>query len=178
MELKDVILGFMDWKELTGYELKSLFSELDYLPWSGNNNQIYTALRELEKEGLVEKRTIVQEKLPPQKRYKATDEGRGKLREAVMHPAEAASTKNDFLLHLAWAECLSKEELLGLLDGYQQSTELELAMCRENIKRRKPGEGRSAREDYIWGMIWQNRAMMLKAELNWLALLRSGLANK
>jgi DNA-binding PadR family transcriptional regulator len=178
MELKDVILGFMDWKQLTGYELKGLFSELDYLPWSGNNNQIYTALVELEREGLVAKQTVMQEKLPPQKRYRATAAGRRKLREAVMRPAEAASTKNDFLLHLAWAECLSTEDILGFINHYQQSTELELAMCREKIKRQKSGEGRSAREDYIWGMVRQNRVMMLKAELNWLALLRSGLANK
>jgi PadR family transcriptional regulator, regulatory protein AphA len=178
MELKDVLLGFMDWKQLTGYELKGLFSELDFLPWSGNNNQIYTALLELEREGFVEKETVLQEKLPAQKRYRATSQGRGKLREAVKHPAEAMSMKSDFLLHLAWSECLSAEEMLHLIDGYQQSTEVELAMCREKMKRGKPGQGRSAREDYIWGMIRQNRAMMLQAELNWLTLLRNGLANK
>ncbi len=177
MELKDVILGFMDWKQLTGYELKSLFSVLDYLPWSGNNNQIYTALLELKKEGLVEQQTIVQEKLPAQKRYRATAAGRGRLREAVLREPEVIAIKNDFLLHLAWTECLSSDEILRLVDGYQRTIELELAMCREKIRRQEPGTGRSAREDYVWGMILQNREMMLQAELDWLALLRSGLAN-
>ena len=176
--MKDVLLGFVDWKELTGYELKRFFSELDYLPWSGNNNQIYTALLELEKEGLVEKQTVLQEKLPPQKRYRATAEGRRRLRKAVLLPAEVASVKNDFLLHLAWAERLTTEEIVGLIDDYQHQTELELAMCKEKMKRGEPREGRSGRADYIWGMIRQNRAMMLRAELNWLRLLRNGLARK
>jgi PadR family transcriptional regulator AphA len=178
MELKDVILGFLDWKQMTGYELKSLFSELDYLPWSGNNNQIYKALLELERGGLVEKQTIVQEKLPAQKRYKATASGRGRQREAVLRQPEVVSIKNDFLLHLAWSECLSLDEILALIDGYERSLELELAMCREKIRRQQPGTGRSAREDYVWGMIMQNRAMMLQVELDWLASLRNGLANE
>jgi PadR family transcriptional regulator AphA len=178
MDLKDVILGFMAWKQLTGYELKALFSELDHLPWSGNNNQIYTALLELEREGLVEKETILQAKLPAQKRYRATDSGKSRLREAVLRPAEELSVKNDFLLHLTWSECLSTTEILEIADEYQHRTEIELAMCREKIKRQVPGGGRSAREEYVWGMIRQNRAMMLQTELNWLTLLRNGLANK
>jgi PadR family transcriptional regulator, regulatory protein AphA len=178
MELKDVVLGFMAWKQLTGYELKALFSELDHLPWSGNNNQIYTALLELEREGLVEKETIQQEKLPAQKRYHATDLGKLRLREAVLRPAEELSIKNDFLLHLTWSECLSTKDILEIADEYQRRMEVELAMCGEKTRRQEPGSGRSAREEYIWGMIRQNRAMMLQAELNWLTLLRNGLANK
>lgn len=178
MELKDVILGFLEWKQLTGYELKGMFSELDFLPWSGNNNQIYTALLELEKEGLVEKEVVPQEKLPAQKRYRATAGGREKLREAVLGPSEAMTLKNDFLLHLAWSERLSAQEISSLIDAYQHNVELELAMCKEKIRRPSPVEGRSPREDYIWGMVRQNRAAMLQAELNWLAQLRNGLANK
>lgn len=178
MELKDVILGFLDWKQMTGYELKGMFSDSDYLPWSGNNNQIYTALVELEKEGLVEKQVVQQERLPAQKRYTATESGRRRLRAAVLQQAERTSLRNDFLLHLIWSECLTKEETTALIDGYQKETETELMMCREKAKRGGPKGGRSAREEYVWGMALQNRAMMLQAELNWLTMLRNGLANK
>jgi PadR family transcriptional regulator AphA len=176
MELKEVILGFLDWRQLTGYELKRLFVELEHLPWSGNNNQIYTALLELEREGLVEKQTIAQEKLPAQKRYRTTAGGAVRLREAVLREPEVFTLRNDFLLHLSWAECLTTEEVLRLVDGYQRRIELELAVCEERIRRQESGEGRSGREEYVWGMIRQHRAMILKAELDWLAHLRSGLA--
>ncbi len=178
MEIRDVLLGFLERKQLTGYELKGMFSELDFLPWSGNNNQIYTALLELEKEGLVEKQTIQQEKLPAQKRYSTTEAGRKRLRDAVLQPSEAPGVRNDFLLRLAWSECLSKEEITAMIDDYQRTIETELMVSREKMRRRGTRDARSAREDYVWGMILQNGAMALQNELNWLAQLRKGLANK
>jgi DNA-binding PadR family transcriptional regulator len=178
MELKDVILGFLDWKELTGYELKGLFASLDFLPWSGNNNQIYTALLELEKEGLVEKQVIQQEKTPAQKRYKATAQGLARLKEAVQSGAVQAETKNDFLLHLLWSHCLSKEELTALIDNYQRQVETALAMCREKIKRDKVHMQRSEREAYVFDAVQEHEALLLQTELNWLSKLRNGLANK
>jgi PadR family transcriptional regulator AphA len=178
MELKDVILGFLEQKQLTGYELKGMFSELDFLPWSGNNNQIYKTLVELLKEGLVEKQTIQQEKLPTQKRYSATEAGRMRLRNAVLQPSEAPGVRNDFLLRLAWSECLSKDEITAMIDEYQKTIETELLMSLEKLRRRGAGGARSAREDYVWGMVLQNGAMALRGELDWLAELRNGLANK
>ncbi len=175
MELKDVILGFLERKQLTGYTLKGMFSELDFLPWSGNNNQIYTALIELEKEGLVKKQTMQQEKLPAQKRYSATEAGKKRLRHAVLQPSDAPGVRNDFLLRLAWTECLSNEEITAMIDDYRKTIEMELVMSQEKMRRRSSGEARSAREDYMWGMILKNRAMALEGELHWLARLRDGL---
>lgn len=178
MELNDIILGFLDWKPLTGYELKGLFSALDFLPWSGNNNQIYKALLELEREDCVEKEVIVQENYPPQKRYSATQKGRGRLYDAVRENPDAPFVKNDFLLHLAWADCLSEAELIRLIDSYQQHVEKELTMCKEKIRRNGVHAKRSERESYIWDMIGQNRADFLQNELNWLTKLRNGLYGK
>ena len=178
MELKDVILGFLGRKRLTGYELKSLFSTLDFLPWSGNNNQIYTSLIELERKGLVEKRTIQQEKLPAQKRYHITEAGRARLKQALLQPSEAPAIRNDFLLRLAWAECLSAGEITGIIDEYQVRVETELSMCQEKMRREREAEYRSEREAYMWGMLQRNREMALQAELRWLAQLRHGLAKK
>ena len=178
MELKQVILGFLEWKRLTGYELKSLFSTLDFLPWSGNNNQIYTSLIELEREGLVEKRTIQQEKLPAQKRYHATEAGRARLKYALLQPSEAPAIHNDFLLRLAWAEFLSASEIDGIIDEYRLRVETELRMCQEKMRRGQAAEYRSEREAYVWRMLQRNREMALQTELRWLAQLRSGLEKK
>ena len=65
MSLTHTILGFLSWKPFTGYELKKLFSETDFIYWSGNNNQIYTTLVKLHKEGLV-----FEEVTPTQRSYK------------------------------------------------------------------------------------------------------------
>lgn len=178
MDLGTVILGFLEWKELTGYELKALFSRLDFLPWSGNNNQIYTTLVDLEKRGLVEKKTVQQEKLPAQKRYTATEAGRAVLRQAVLGQSSAPAQANEFLLHLMWSGSLDDQELTGLIDRYQQAVELELMMCRERARRGNEFEARTPREEFLWQMIGRNRTMALQNELNWLAQLRNGLQNK
>jgi DNA-binding PadR family transcriptional regulator len=155
-----------------------LFSTLDFLPWSGNNNQIYTSLIELEREGLVEKRTIQQEKLPAQKRYHATDAGRAGLKQALLQPSDAPAIRNDFLLRLAWAECLSAGELNEIIEDYRIRLETELKMCQEKMRRGRAAEYRSEREAYVWGMMQRNREMALQAEMVWLAQLRHGLVKK
>lgn len=178
MELKETILGFLDWQPLTGYELKKMFAELEFLPWGGNNNQIYKSLIELDEEDLVIKDIIQQENLPAQKRYRATKEGREKLKEAVLHEAEAPVFKNDFLLHLLWANCLTHSELISIIDQYQDKVTNELLLYQGKIKKDRLHASRNYRETFIWEMIMHRRAEYLQNELNWLTRLRNGLANK
>ena len=178
MELTDVILGFLDWRPLTGYELKSYFSKLDFLPWSGNNNQIYTALVELEKKGQVTKEVILQENLPAQKRYSVTEAGHESLRKAVLREAATPDIRNNFLLHLSWAHCLTSAELTAFIGAYERRLQDELLMSEENMRRKPVRVERSEREAYVWEMIAQNRIDMLRCELNWLAKLKNGLAKK
>ena len=175
MDIKDVLLGFLDWKQMTGYELKGLFAETDALHWSGNNNQIYKALLELEREGLAEKQVVQQENYPAQKRYSATDKGREQLKRAVQEMPEDTTVRNDFLLHLMWSQCLSHAELISLINAYQARVEQLLAMAQEKIRRGGQTPGRSEREEYIFGMILQNQADHWQHELNFLTRLRNGL---
>ncbi len=179
MEINDVILGFLEWKPMTGYELKSLFEDLDFLPWSGNNNQIYKGLLQLEKDGLVTKIVIQQENLPAQKRYSVTKTGREQLQFAVMQPPEDQNLaiRNGFLLQLAWSECLTTAEIRQLVMMCQNIVESELKLNQEVLKRKMVLARRSAREEFIWNMIFRNRIVHLQSELNWLQLLYSGLAD-
>lgn len=53
MNLSSAILGLLDWKPFSGYDLKRIISGSDLYYWSGNNNQIYKVLLELWRERLV-----------------------------------------------------------------------------------------------------------------------------
>ncbi len=180
MELKDVILGFLDWQPMTGYELKRMFANLDFLPWSGNNNQIYKALIDLEKEGMVKKSIIPQENLPAQKRFSITPTGHRQLQLSVAHPPEAENfcLRNEFLLQLAWSECLTTPEIRQLIFQYQKQVECELMAKQDKIRRGSSLVKRSSREEFIWAMIFRNRIIHLQSELNWLNLLLSGLTER
>ena len=69
------ILGLLSWKPSSGYDLKRIISDSDIFYWSGNNNQIYKSLLELQKEGLVTHQVQLQESLPAKKIYSITEKG-------------------------------------------------------------------------------------------------------
>lgn len=179
MDIKDVILGFLDWQPMTGYELKKIFESYDFLPWSGNNNQIYKALLQLEKEKLVSKVIIQQDNLPAQKRYSLTRQGHEQLQFAVSQPpaAQGLVIRNQFLLQLAWSLNLSSAETGQLILLYRRQIENELQTCQTQIANQPLQIRRTPREAFIWGMIFRNRIIHLQSELNWLNLLESGLKN-
>ncbi len=88
MDIKYAILGFLSWKPFTGYELKKVITEAEGFYWSGNNNQIYTSLVELHKEGLVINEVQHQERYPSRKVYSITKEGLSALRKWVLSSPE------------------------------------------------------------------------------------------
>lgn len=178
MSLKHTILGFLSWKPLTGYELKKYFSETEFIPWSGNNNQIYRTLVALEKDNLVSKEVIQQENYPARKVYHITAEGKNELKEWAGSNPDVPHTKNTFLMQLAWSDGLSNDEIKKTIDLYQYEIEMQLVMCRERLERKTVFPEGNQRAEFLWEMLWQNRISMYQNELNWLTKLRNGLAVK
>lgn len=178
MDIQTTILGFLNWKSFSGYELKKIFTTLDFLPWSGNNNQIYKALVSLEQEEYVNKETINQENAPAKKIYTITSKGKEVLINNLKTTISMPTIQNDFILNLAWADILDNKEFNKLLDAYQENVELELKSTKEKAHRKDVDPARTEREEYIWDMIWQYRISFYRNELNWLLKLRNGMENK
>lgn len=178
MQLKHAILGYLSWQSLTGYELKKLFAQSDFLPWSGNNNQIYKTLVNLYNDALISKEVIEQENLPTQKRYAITDAGRTELKNALTSAPNSFDIKHLFLVQLAWADYLSPSELNSIIAHYQYQIELKLKMSMEKLKRKEGFPERTSREAFLWQMIAQNHISHYQTELNWLVKLRNGLENR
>ena len=53
LDIRYAILGLLQNTRLSGYDLKKAMSRSPLLYWSGNNNQVYRTLAELEKEDFV-----------------------------------------------------------------------------------------------------------------------------
>jgi PadR family transcriptional regulator, regulatory protein AphA len=120
MELRFTILGLLSWKPASGYDLKRIIADSEVFYWSGNNNQIYKALLELEKDGLVTHQVQVQESLPAKKIYSVTAAGQTVLIESLRLPPQVPEFQKGFLLQLAWTESLPDEEILALLEKYEE----------------------------------------------------------
>jgi PadR family transcriptional regulator, regulatory protein AphA len=129
MDLRAALLGLLSWRAASGYDLKRAISDSDIFYWSGNNNQIYKSLLELQAEGLVSHTVEQQEKLPAKKIYSLTPAGQAALRQALLAGPELPELHKGFLIQLAWAEPLSDEEVLALLDQYAAEVDNRLRMA-------------------------------------------------
>lgn len=174
MSIKYAILGLLSWKAFTGYELKQLFAESATLSWSGNSNQIYTPLVELHKEGLVSLEIQPQEVRPSRKVYTVTEKGLAALKSWVLSTPQPPLQKNSFLLQLAWADQLKTEELLVLLETYEEKVQTELLVFRVKDQRSVSPQ-KTPRETFLWSMISQNWIAFYENELHWIRKVREEL---
>lgn len=173
MSIKYAMLGMLSWKPSTGYEIKKYFEESSIMYWSGNNNQIYKTLIQLQNEGFVTNETVHQDSLPSKKIYTITQEGLKELKGWILSTPEAPEHKKPFLIQLSWSNMLTNQELDNLLADYESMMKVELLMQQENSRRAAlTSPNRNPREIFVWDMISQNIISSCKNELDWVCEFR------
>lgn len=175
MSINYAILGMLSARSLTGYDLKKIIQDSPFMPWSGNNNQIYKALVELLEEGWVTNEVHHQDSAPSKKIYTITDAGREELKAWVLSPPELPEFRNTLLVRLAWADSLGPSELNALLAGYEQEISLKIAAEEENLRRGEFSPRRTPREAYLWDQIHGRVLEQYRSELDWIRQLREDL---
>ena len=178
MSIRYAILGLLSWQSFSGYDLKKRFADSALLYWSGNNNQIYRSLIQLDNEGLVTSEIQIQESLPAKKNYSITEKGLAALKEWVLSEPELPEFHNTFLIQLAWAQQLDDQALDDLLQRYEKVVEIELLMQKEKLQRGLEVPERNEREAYIWQMLFENIVSTYVNELSWVRRLRDGLKER
>jgi PadR family transcriptional regulator AphA len=176
MTIQYAILGLLSWKPSSGYELKKVFEDSPYLYWSGNNNQIYKSLLQLQKDGLISFETIHQDCAPSKKIYSVTKQGMTALKEWITSIPAVPEYKKPFLIQMAWADMLDRDELGTLLAGYEKEVEMELTLQKEKYDREKDWPNRSPRETFLWNMISVNLMSTFQSELAWVRKVRQQLS--
>ncbi|MDC7233077.1 MAG: helix-turn-helix transcriptional regulator [Spirochaetales bacterium] len=167
MSLELTILGLLSWNPQSGYDLKKSFSAVEFIPWSGNNNQIYRTLLRLHSEGLVDSQITQPESGPAKKIYTLTEKGYTSLKAQLLGAPELEQVKNTFLIQLAFAEILETRLILQLLEDYcTQITERKVLLT-EEFRRAEGYPGRSERETLIWTRITDRRLESLDNEKKW-----------
>lgn len=172
MSVQHAILGLLSWKPATGYELKKLFESSDFMHWSGNSNQIYKPLLQLQQEGYADCETIHQDGAPSKKVYHITDAGRLALLDWVRSAPEPMEIRKTFLIQLSWADGLADEELDTLLVAYEEEVLTAITMQREHNRRGMLAPNRTKRETLLWEAIHENILTAWQHELSWIRELR------
>ncbi len=118
MDVQSVLLGFLMRNSMTGYDLKKAFS-LSFSFFSGlSYGSIYPALKKMESQGLVSKRTEIQDGAPNRKIYTITDAGRRAFLESLRSPLTPDRPKSPLLMKLFFFAHLSPDEREAIAAKY------------------------------------------------------------
>ena len=96
MSIDYLILGYISWQPMTGYDIKKIISDSETLPWTANNNQIYRALVTLHNNQWVSKTVEDQAGAPNRHIYTITEAGQNALTKWVLEAPEPPTTKKPF----------------------------------------------------------------------------------
>ncbi len=139
MDIKSILLGFLNRQPLTGYDLKKRFS-ISFSFFSGASyGSIYPALKKMEREGLVTQQMEIQDGAPNRKVYSITAAGRKAFIEALTAPYHWEMPKNTFLMRLFFFAHLSPEERKTAVRSHLESlkeTQRQLKSTRSKIEGR------------------------------------------
>lgn len=177
MSVKFVILGYLSWRPMTGYDIKKIIADSETLPWSASNNQIYKSLVQLHQDEWVEKSVEIQDGSPNRHVYTITETGKGALQTWAKSEIEPFNTSNPFFNQLMWGDGLSSAELNEQLEAYINMVGEKLFFVRVQADERTNMPGRNERELLIWDSIQQNWIARLELELKWARNLQTQLSS-
>ncbi len=114
--LKYVLLGFLNYAPMTGYEIKQFMDESTVNFWHAKQSQIYTTLKRLAEADLLTSHIEPQEGRPDRRVYTITETGRADLQDWLSQPeTELPLRKEGLLVKLFFAANNDQEKMLTQL---------------------------------------------------------------
>jgi PadR family transcriptional regulator, regulatory protein AphA len=116
MSLEHAILGFLNYRPYSGYDLKKFFDTSVRHFWPADQSQIYRTLSRMNDKGWLEIEVIRQDARPDRKVYHITPAGRDELRRWLLTPLPAEENRSADMIQVFFAAQLSDEEILGIFE--------------------------------------------------------------
>lgn len=179
MTIQQIILGFLQEGAKSGYTLKKEIVAVPFFHSTANNNQIYTALLQLHRAGLVDVALQVKERGAASKLYSITPAGERALQSWVVATPEGSAYHSHFHQQLAFAHRLSQQEIAALFAAYEAKTKTLLAIAQElqlrfgKAQQAASGDITAQRRALLWGAIFEQRRQIYELELTWLQQTRA-----
>jgi PadR family transcriptional regulator, regulatory protein AphA len=116
MSLEHAILGFLNYRPYTGYDLKKFFDTSVRHFWPADQSQIYRTLARMNENGWVEIEIISQETRPARKVYHITEIGKQELRTWLVTPLPPEESRSAEMIQVFFAAQLSDAEILAIFE--------------------------------------------------------------
>ncbi|RGR98205.1 PadR family transcriptional regulator [Heyndrickxia coagulans] len=126
--LKHAILGLLRKQDMSGYDITAEFTKEISQFWSAKHSQIYTELKKLLDEKLIEQYIEISGVKLERKMYKLTEEGKKELAQWLMHPEQIPETEKDtFALKVYFIQYIPEEKILPLFQDQLDQREQKLS---------------------------------------------------
>ncbi|MGD2251625.1 MAG: PadR family transcriptional regulator [Anaerolineales bacterium] len=167
MSLKHELLGFLDLRPQSGYDLAGMCDASINFLWPATHSQIYRTLKELLKDGMVRMKQVEQSERPSKKVYSVTKAGKVELRRWIAAPLDLPAPRHGLLLQLAFADVLEIETILDLLQAHKEKLRTRLEICQRDRQALQLEQARSEPSKFLWGLILWNAILNYECELEW-----------
>lgn len=141
MSLKHGLLGILNYKDMTGYELTKTFEDSLSFFWQAKASQIYRELNAMEKNGWLISRQIIQSDKPNKRIYTLTGAGKAELARWLSKPQadieSAIRLRSAFLMRLFLGNENSTSQSLDILEAYRKQCNrclAEMSSAHESIE--------------------------------------------
>jgi DNA-binding PadR family transcriptional regulator len=171
MSLGNALLGLLDHRPMTGYDLKKMLDHPIGFFWVAQMSQIYRELNKLEEKGLVKSEIEPQEKRPDRKVYQITKEGQ----ETFLHwlnkfPNRLSELyRSRFLMRIFFSSRIKLEELAFEIMRYKKEIEEQLRYLSkvEQWIKDYSREKKFKEDAFYWSLIVKKEYKSITAGIEW-----------
>ncbi|MGH3334581.1 MAG: PadR family transcriptional regulator [Nocardioides sp.] len=165
--MRDLFMALLAGNQGHGYEIKqSLEAEFGEVLPAMNTGQVYSTLARLERDGLIEGSAVAGDSRG-KRTYRLTTAGHRELERWLATPVPGGRLKDEFFMKFAVATSVGLADPLTLIDQQR----------REYLQSLRDLDAAASREEGVAGRLMiEGAALHLKADIEWLDLIESGLA--
>ncbi len=155
MSLKHALLGFLNYQNMNGYQLKKHFDESVRYFWNASMSQIYPTLNAMLAEGLVTVASIRGDSPISAKTYAITPQGKAELTRWLKEPVTPEPLRSALLLKLFFGGAIEPAAVKAQLTHQLTLARERLADCEKaalHVKQEHIQSGDMAQDALFWLM--------------------------
>lgn len=169
MSLEYAILGFLNYKPMSGYDLKKMFDDSVRHFWYADQSQIYRTLNRLYEQEWVTREVIEQDNRPDRKQYAISEQGRQALQQWLVSKPNEGAPHSSPLIQVFFSGQFPDEvavKMFEFLDHAMDGMLAEYGKIPEKIEEYR-GMLQSDREMYFWNATLDLGVRIAKAQQEW-----------
>jgi len=180
MSLEHAILGFLNYRPFSGYDLKHILDDSIRHFWPADQSQIYKSLARLADRGQATVELITQIDRPNRKVYHITDEGREAFMQWVSRMPEPDEVREPFLIQVFFAGMLPDDKAIEILEAKAAEVRkvLEAYAAIDGAPSHKDEAEAPPRARFFWYLTLECGIWSLQAQLAWLESTIERIRNK